>query len=106
MAFGHVFFFSKQKTANGRRSSDWSSDVCSADIYAEHAGAVPLALADDAVVGDRGRVGAGERAGQAEAGHFAAVGQARQVMVLLLLRAVVHQQFARDRKSTRLNSSH
>src|SRR3546814_10624285 len=27
-----VFFFFKQKTANGRRISDWSSDVCSSDL--------------------------------------------------------------------------
>src|SRR3546814_8762481 len=30
-----VFFF-KQKTAYEMRSSDWSSDVCSSDLRAEH----------------------------------------------------------------------
>src|SRR3546814_17235573 len=34
-----LFFFFKQKTAYEMRISDWSSDVCSSDLY--------LALADD-----------------------------------------------------------
>ncbi len=57
--------------------------------------AVPFALADDAVVGDRGRVGACVRPGQREARHFAAVGEARQVMILLLLRSIVDEKLAR-----------
>src|SRR3546814_18647059 len=32
-----VFFF-KQKTAYEMRISDWSSDVCSSDLFAEHDG--------------------------------------------------------------------
>src|SRR3546814_19830003 len=32
--FGVVFFF-KQKTAYDMRISDWSSDVCSSDLYAD-----------------------------------------------------------------------
>src|SRR3546814_9502361 len=31
--FGVVFFFFKQKTAYEMRISDWSSDVCSSDLY-------------------------------------------------------------------------
>src|SRR3546814_2402204 len=31
------FFFFKQKTAYGRRISDWSSDVCSSDLTADKA---------------------------------------------------------------------
>src|SRR3546814_4379203 len=31
-----LFFFFKQKTAYELRSSDWSSDVCSSDLVAEH----------------------------------------------------------------------
>src|SRR3546814_9717313 len=31
-----VFFFFKQKTAYEMRISDWSSDVCSSDLYAIH----------------------------------------------------------------------
>src|SRR3546814_1200210 len=30
------FFFFKQKTAYEMRISDWSSDVCSSDLYARH----------------------------------------------------------------------
>src|SRR3546814_7118013 len=30
------FFFFKQKTAYEMRISDWSSDVCSSDLYAKH----------------------------------------------------------------------
>src|SRR3546814_5999666 len=29
-----IFFFFKQKTAYDMRISDWSSDVCSSDLYA------------------------------------------------------------------------
>src|SRR3546814_4071606 len=32
-----LFFFFKQKTAYEMRISDWSSDVCSSDLRAEHA---------------------------------------------------------------------
>src|SRR3546814_1125960 len=35
-----VFFF-KQKTAYEMRISDWSSDVCSSDLYSVHAGREP-----------------------------------------------------------------
>src|SRR3546814_10110227 len=31
-----AFFFFKQKTAYEMRISDWSSDVCSSDLQAEH----------------------------------------------------------------------
>src|SRR3546814_3025788 len=33
-----LFFFFKQKTAYEMRISDWSSDVCSSDLYAEIVG--------------------------------------------------------------------
>ena len=65
------------------------------EAHAQHVGAVPFALADDAVVGDRGRIGTGIGTGQREARDLAAIGKARQVVVLLLLRAVMHQQLAR-----------
>src|SRR3546814_4955643 len=32
-----LFFFFKQKTAYEMRISDWSSDVCSSDLYAQRA---------------------------------------------------------------------
>src|SRR3546814_1858444 len=34
-AFLFVFFFFKQKTAYEMRISDWSSDVCSSDLFAQ-----------------------------------------------------------------------
>src|SRR3546814_8524288 len=39
MFYGHgcFFFFFKQKTAYEMRISDWSSDVCSSDLVADHA---------------------------------------------------------------------
>src|SRR3546814_8274664 len=40
-----VFFFFKQKTAYEMRSSDWSSDVCSSDLFCS-AGAVLFGVAD------------------------------------------------------------
>ncbi len=82
--------------AGDRRQGDVA--LVEGQLDANHLGAVPVAFADDAVVGNRGGVGAGERAGQAEARHFAAIGQARQVVILLLFRAVVHQQFARAQR--------
>src|SRR3546814_5876944 len=33
-----IFFFFKQKTAYEMRISDWSSDVCSSDLFPEGAG--------------------------------------------------------------------
>ncbi|MNI21180.1 hypothetical protein D3C73_746910 [compost metagenome] len=68
------------------------------ELDAEDLLAVPLALADDAVIGDRGGVRAGERTGQAEAGHFAAIGQARQVLVFLFLGAVMVEQLTRAQR--------
>ena len=32
----HLFFFFKQKTAYEMRISDWSSDVCSSDLFPSH----------------------------------------------------------------------
>ena len=54
-----------------------------------------FAVAHHAVIGDRAGIRAGERSGQREAGHFQSLGQAMQVFFLLLLRAVVQQQFGR-----------
>ncbi len=83
------------------------------EAHAEHLGAVPVALADDAVVRDRGRIRPGGRPGQRETRHFAAVGEARQIVFALLLRAVVQQQFARaerirhaDRRRQRARNAH
>src|SRR3546814_7484671 len=100
-------FFFKQKTAYEMRISDWSSDVCSSDLHrhpvgkgpAEHRRVegmraflvgrrqlVPVALAH-AVAAERGAV---------------LVARAAHHVEGIALR-VAHE---RDRKSTRLNSSH
>ena len=55
-------------------------------------------LADDAGVRDRARVRSRARAGQAEAGDLVAAREARQIVVALFLRAVVHQQFGRPER--------
>jgi len=53
------------------------------------------AAAHHARVGDRGGVRAHARTGQRETGNLVPHGQARQVVILLFLGAVVHQQFGR-----------
>src|SRR3546814_9297723 len=35
LSFDFLFFFFKQKTAYEMRISDWSSDVCSSDLYSD-----------------------------------------------------------------------
>src|SRR3546814_1536498 len=44
MLLGRCFFFFKQKTAYELRISDWSSDVCSSDLYPAMTGGVGLDL--------------------------------------------------------------
>src|SRR3546814_15085981 len=39
----YCFFFFKQKTAYEMRISDWSSDVCSSDLFGNRTGIGPLA---------------------------------------------------------------
>src|SRR3546814_13240284 len=50
------FLFFKQKTAYEMRISDWSSDVCSSDLTAEHHGPAHVDVARDPG-GDRAAVG-------------------------------------------------
>src|SRR3546814_9610793 len=101
-----------QKTAYEMRISDWSSDVCSSDLFLEVirrvlrevviAGVVvvvarhfELATRHFKALADRCRAAELRRAHDAIAGEVAvAVGDA------------IRQQGAADRKSTRLNSSH
>src|SRR3546814_9999391 len=40
----YIIFFFKQKTAYEMRISDWSSDVCSSDLYGHDAQAMELAM--------------------------------------------------------------
>src|SRR3546814_7716617 len=96
------------------RISDWSSDVCSSDldlvirggenIYPSEVEAAILAtnlVAEAAVVGQPDAV-----MGEVPVA-FVAVADGGNVDALLpALQAQVDQALARDRKSTRLNSSH
>ena len=64
------------------------------DPHAKRLLTLVLAVADNAAVGHGGGVGTGIRAGQSESGNLAAVGQTRQVMVLLFVGAEQHQELA------------
>ena len=91
-AFGIVETEREPDDRRHRRQRDVA--LLEVQAHAEHLRAVPFALADDAEIGNRGRIGTRGRAGQAEAGNLTAVGEARQVEILLLLRTVMQQQFA------------
>ncbi|MCY1427878.1 hypothetical protein D9M71_437440 [compost metagenome] len=54
-----------------------------------------MAFADDPGIGHGAGVGAGQRAGEGEAGDLVAAGQAWQVMIALFVGAVMQQQFGR-----------
>ncbi len=60
--------------------------------------AFPGALADDAVVDERGRVGADARRRQREARHLFAAREPRQPVLLLLVGAVVQQELGRPER--------
>ncbi|CFP49426.1 Uncharacterised protein [Bordetella pertussis] len=81
-----------QQRADGRQRD---VALVPGDAHAQDFLALPLALADRAVVGNGGRVRAGPRAGEREGRYFLAARQARQVVALLRLGAVVQQQFGR-----------
>src|SRR3546814_5213015 len=51
VGFGFVFFFFKQKTAYEMRISDWSSDVCSSDLWDEDSITMAVEAARDALEG-------------------------------------------------------
>src|SRR3546814_4016770 len=103
-----VFFFFKQKTAYEMRISDWSSDVCSSDLY------VHDSLYDamcDAIAGlaSSAKVAPGSDAA-AEFGPVQNKAQYQKVLHYLAEagkagKIVAGGEIA-DRKSTRLNSSH
>src|SRR3546814_10441419 len=107
------FFFFKQKTAYEMRISDWSSDVCSSDLDAEHVGdhvRVGIGTGLDRrgvranALRERRRVGLARMREQAlgdveQLGHPDTAARGHEA----------HRDqvaFAQDRKSTRLNSSH
>lgn len=84
-----------QQRAHGRQRD---VALVPGDAHAQHLLASPLPLADHAVVGNGGRVRAGPRAGEREGRYLLAARQARQVVALLRLGAVVQQQFGRPQR--------
>src|SRR3546814_7148522 len=113
-----VFFF-KQKTAYEMRISDWSSDVCSSDLIDGHLGEALIADAQKSISAHQlqhaaavdGRVAAAElAAGNLEVAENIASIHANQAAAGDVQRALAAVALAdadaRDRKSTRLNSSH
>src|SRR3546814_3952825 len=120
-----IFFFLEQKTAYEMRISDWSSDVCSSDLEEVREQASPgicrpfrmeLRAKDLATLDDRrktlsmgaggGAIGGhrcGETVHEIDPGPRAdAIQQRRRTDGLQAVPAHVRK----DRKSTRLNSSH
>ena len=68
------------------------------DADAKCALALMLAVTDDALVGNGGGVRAGFRCRQGKAGDLDAFGEARQVIIPLLIGAVAHQQLCRAKR--------
>ena len=68
------------------------------DAHAEHFLALVRAFAHHAVIGDGRGVGARLRVGERKAGDFLALGEARQVVILLLVRAVMQQELGRSER--------
>src|SRR3546814_4952923 len=86
-----VFFFFKQKTAYEMRISDWSSDVCSSDLFAPIARAAAMQVTPIS-------------AGPPSSPVFTP--PQRALMTALSERVMPTTDTPGDRKSTRLNSSH
>src|SRR3546814_6565809 len=123
-----VFFF-KQKTAYEMRISDWSSDVCSSDLEGVGRDAADRRGAIGEGVGrkDAREIGVASVGARADAPVAAACQRCSQTAVVAVMgdsaaiveRGVQHRapfgrdgsryrskMTGRDRKSTRLNSSH
>src|SRR3546814_1628837 len=108
------FFFFKQKTAYEMRISDWSSDVCSSDLMTDHARelAARLGLRGPTRADIPFMVEAAARTAWAtDKGMTIAMGVVtalREARILLPSISTIERASSagRDRKSTRLNSSH
>src|SRR3546814_5077138 len=108
----YMFFFFKQKTAYEVRISDWSSDVCSSDLFTRNELARFVergaALAPDLAAFDERaehRIETEEKGrAQHESGDDILAGHREQPRQPHLPRMLVG--IVVDRKSTRLNSSH
>src|SRR2546421_6549327 len=92
-----VFFFSSRRR-HTRSDRDWSSDVCSSDL---HGGRV-----DQRRDGSRALHGVGEPDIQRDLGRFTGAAEEQEEGDRRGRRPPGQESGGRDRKSTRLNSSH
>src|SRR5205814_7168041 len=95
------FFFSSRRR-HTRCLSDWSSDVCSSDLFDE---AEPLARRGGELVGDDPPAG-DQLWCQVQARVLAHRGEHAEAERFAREAVAGHEQTDKDRKSTRLNSSH
>src|SRR3546814_3224396 len=97
----YLCFFFKQKTAYEMRISDWSSDVCSSDLYRAWNRWFPT---------DRDFVPPGELSARARDALRRTIGLLEKAggapFINKWQRNATRAQALQDRKSTRLNSSH
>ena len=68
------------------------------DLHAQHFFALPLPFADHAHIWNGCGIRSCPGAGQCKCGNLQALGQSRQVMVLLGLGAIVHEQLCRTQR--------
>src|SRR3546814_2248127 len=107
LIFMFVFFFFKQKTAYEMRISDWSSDVCSSDLVGDPKQMPPTSFFERAASED-----AEEETGFAD--DMESILDEALAASIKWHRLTGHYRsrhesliaFSKDRKSTRLNSSH
>src|SRR3546814_4421550 len=116
-----MFFFFKQRTAYGMRISDWSSDVCSSDLGWQGEGAlIPESIIGHQLARDARELRFDREGNEDLAVHCRRLWRACRRDRVIPLAVEVHPGIARhlrariaaprifwrDRKSTRLNSSH
>src|SRR3546814_5883734 len=108
----YVFFFFKQKTAYEMRISDWSSDVCSSDLYISDIGfSVPLyrtaiGRAILSLMSPEERAALHQRTLETAPQLADGKAEADQGVEDCKTDGFCFASSWRDRKSTRLNSSH
>ena len=79
------------ETNHSRNRRQGNPALLEVETQAQHFLALELALADHTSVRQRGGVGTGAGASQAEAGNFATIRQPGQIVVLLFVGAVLDQ---------------